>query len=98
MSLTPPNDWHFDYTKGLEIHCHKIKRIITEKGTPFQHAKLVELELYGKSLILNDRLQSASLDEFIFHESLVHPPMTLCQNPRNIMILGGGEGATLREV
>ncbi|MCL5772754.1 MAG: spermidine synthase, partial [Firmicutes bacterium] len=42
--------------------------------------------------------QSAELDEFIYHEAIVHPAMITHPNPRRVLILGGGEGATLREV
>ena len=43
-------------------------------------------------------LQSRSFGEAAYHESLVHPAMFAHKNPRRAAILGGGEGATLREV
>lgn len=51
----------------------------------------------GRFLALDGQLQSAALDEFIYHESLVHPPLLLHPQPRRVLVLGGGEGATLRE-
>jgi len=42
--------------------------------------------------------QSAEQDEFIYHESLVHPAMLIHPNPRSVCIVGGAEGATIREV
>ncbi len=48
--------------------------------------------------MLDGRIQSAQLDEFIYHEALVHPAMTLHPDPQDVLIIGGGEGATLREV
>jgi len=58
----------------------------------------VEIEAFGKTLFLDGKIQSAQVDEFIYHEALVHPAMMTHPNPKNVIILGGGEGATLREV
>jgi thermospermine synthase len=43
-------------------------------------------------------MQSATTDEFVYHESLVHTAMMSHPNPKRVFIGGGGEGATLREV
>ncbi len=49
-------------------------------------------------LFLDGRIQSAQVDEHIFHETLVHPALLTHPRPQRVLILGGGEGATLREV
>jgi spermidine synthase len=49
-------------------------------------------------VILDGKIQSSESDEFIYHETLVHPVMVTHPMPENILILGAGEGATLREV
>jgi spermidine synthase len=64
----------------------------------FQDVKLVESESYGLMLLLDGKVQSTQVDEFIYHEALVHPAMLSHPEPRNIYIAGGGEGAVLREV
>lgn len=48
--------------------------------------------------MLDDKTQSAEIDEAIYHESLVHPAMVAFGNPKHVFIGGGGEGATAREV
>ncbi len=53
---------------------------------------------YGKALLLDGRIQSCERDEYIYHEALVHPPMIAGPAPEKVLIIGGGEGATLREV
>jgi len=62
-------------------------------------------EAQNKELFAPDRLvyldgfrQSSRLGDEAYHESLVHPGMFAHPNPRNVAIIGGGEGATLREV
>jgi spermidine synthase len=47
---------------------------------------------------LNGHLQFSSTDEYRYHEALVHPPMMLADSPRNILVLGGGDGLALREI
>lgn len=49
-------------------------------------------------LYLNGHQQLSSLDEWLYHEPMVHPVMRLSQNPRNVLILGGGDGCAAREV
>src|SRR6266849_1830022 len=52
----------------------------------------------GFQLFLNGHLQFSSTDEYRYHEALVHPPMMLAGSPRNILVLGGGDGLALREI
>ena len=77
---------------------HAIKKTILHENTEFQEVGLIESMLYGKILILDGDMQSSQYDEFIYHESLVQPAMIAHKNPKKVLILGGGEGATLREV
>ncbi len=76
----------------------KIKELYAVHRSKFQEIIIAELEEFGLSLVLDGYVQSTQLDEFIYHESLVHPPMILHPNPARVLIIGGGEGATLREV
>jgi hypothetical protein len=67
--------------------------------TKFQSLAVVDtLNNFGTVLYLDCVAQSAEAEEFIYHEMLVHPAMIMHPNPRSVLICGGGEGATLREV
>ena len=59
---------------------------------------IVQSGAYGKGLILDGKWQSSTVDEFLYHEALVHPAMIMHQAPKKVLVLGGGEGATIREV
>jgi spermidine synthase len=48
--------------------------------------------------VLDGKVQSSAVDEFIYHEALVQPAMVTHPGPEVVFIAGGGEGATLREV
>lgn len=77
---------------------YRIKRHLFSLKTKFQHLRLLNTYSHGIILILDGRIQSALSDEYIYHEALVHPVMVLHSKPEHILILGGGEGAALREV
>jgi len=76
----------------------RIRSIVFSGRTKYQHVEIVVFEDYGTGLVLDGLVQSTEADEYLYHESLVHPAMILHNDPKNILIIGGGEGATLREV
>lgn len=91
--------WFFETTTAVEGHMHAIRRTLVEARTAFQHVEIMETASYGKALVLDGRIQSSQADEFIYHEALVHPGMLAVDGPpRSALVIGGGEGATLREV
>jgi spermidine synthase len=90
--------WFIEYFSPEEGHLHGIRQVLFSRQTPFQSLDILELGSYGKALLLDGRIQSSSRDEFIYHETLVHPAMLCHPDPRRVFIVGGGEGATLREV
>ena len=58
----------------------------------------MESAVFDRCLLMDGQIQSSVKDEFIYHESLVHPAMMTHPNPQNVFIGGGGECATAREV
>ncbi len=68
--------------------------------TAFSEVVIAESPVYGKVLFLDKELQSAESDEPIYHEHLVHPVLAATNNiaRKRVLIVGGGEGATAREV
>jgi len=84
------------FTEGLRF-LYRVKRIIYRGRSKFQNIDILDLEAFGKTLFLDGKIQSAAIDEYIYHEALVHPAMLLHPEPKRVLILGGGEGATLRE-
>jgi spermidine synthase len=81
-----------------EIHMHGVKRTVVSTQTKYQKIDIVDTYNYGRCLFLDERLQSSEYDSFIYHEALVHPPLLLHPDPRKVMIVGGGEGETLRDI
>lgn len=90
--------WVNEYITPWDIYSHGVSRILAYRKTAFQEIYIVESGAYGKALVLDGKWQSCTGDEFIYHESLVQPAMILHPNPKKVLILGGGEGATTREI
>jgi spermidine synthase len=90
--------WLVDQISPDEIHMFKRDSTTLALQTEFQAVEYVNTTAFGHALVLDGLLQSAELDEHLYHEALVHPAMFLHPNPQRVLIIGGGEGATLREV
>ena len=90
--------YYIDQIDRHEFHGYALSGSVYSGQSKFQTIEVVESPKFGKMLILDGKIQSAALDEHIYHEALVHPAMLLHPHPRRVLILGGGEGATLREV
>jgi len=93
-----PGKWLFELISHDMTLGYRIKKILYSGKTEYQSVDIIETDTLGTSLILDGKTQSTSVDEYIYHESLVHPAMILHSHPRRVFIGGGGEGATLREV
>ena len=72
-----------------------LESIRTKRNTLIE---MVERPNWGIACYMDGAIQSCTLDESIYHEALVHPAMGSVYDPKRVMIIGGGEGATLREV
>jgi spermidine synthase len=90
--------WLREENSPWDAQLHRVERVVFEKQTQYQHARIIDTGFYGRKFFLDGDLQSATLDEFIYHESLTHPALLAFGAPVRVLILGGGEGATLREV
>ena len=77
---------------------YRIKAVLYEEKSEFQHMLLVDTYQYGKMLLLDGIVQTTEKDEFIYHEMMVHVPMMSHPDPKNVLIIGGGDGGVLREV
>ncbi len=75
-----------------------LKKVLLDVKTKYQHVQIVEIEEFGRTLILDGLIQCAEADEYLYHESLVHPVMTTHPKPKKVLIIGGGDGGALREV
>ncbi|KAE9603665.1 hypothetical protein Lal_00001608 [Lupinus albus] len=72
---------------------------VLHKGiSDYQEIALIDTKRFGKALVIDGKMQSAEIDEFIYHECLIHPSLLCHPNPKTVFIMGGGEGSAAREV
>ena len=94
----PEGDWHYELiTPGL-LQTEQRLRVFYRGQTEYQHVEVMDGATFGRTLVLDGKTQSTEVDEFAYHEALVHPSMIAHPNPKSVFVAGGGEGATIREV
>jgi len=87
-----------DQVPGLRLSC-RVTRVLHQEQTPFQHLAVLETGIFGRVLTLDGIIQTTEHDEFIYHELIAH--IAMCAHggdPRRVLIIGGGDGGTMREV
>ncbi|MCD6570832.1 MAG: polyamine aminopropyltransferase [Deltaproteobacteria bacterium] len=75
----------------------KIDEVLYEGGSQYQTIKILKNSFFGNVMLLDDIVMLTEKDEFFYHEMLIHIPMTCVDNPRNVLIIGGGDGGSVRE-
>lgn len=76
----------------------EISKRLFSKRSAFQQIDIVDTDAFGRMLILDGHVQLAMLDEFAYHEALVHIPLASVPDPKRALIVGGGDGGVVREL
>ena len=76
----------------------KIKKKLHDEQSEFQHIEIYETETYGRLMVFDGCVMLTSLDNFIYHEMMSHTALQSHPEPRDVLIIGGGDCGTLREV
>lgn len=84
-------------TPNLEI-TFRLQETLLRQTTAYQELMVVDTLEYGRMLCLDGTVQTTERDEFVYHEMIAHIPLNAHPNPRRVLIVGGGDGGTLREV
>lgn len=76
----------------------KVNKQLCSVQSPFQRIDVFETFDFGKILVLDGYLMLTEKDEFIYHEMIVHVPMAIHPNVKKVLVIGAGDGGTLREL
>lgn len=77
----------------------KKKNVLFSDNSPFQKVEIIESDSkLGKILTLDDLMMTTEGDEFFYHEMITHIPMMNHKEPKTVLVIGGGDGGTVREV
>lgn len=83
-------------TPNVGITCKTTRSLVTEK-TEFQDLAIIDTEQFGRMLVLDGMVQTTIADEFVYHEMITHVPLNTHPNPKKVLVIGGGDGGTIRE-
>ncbi len=89
---------YFEEKQGFLKQSIKVEEKIYEIKSKYQKIEVYKSEELGNILVLDDNAMFSEKDEFIYHEMLSHVPMCTHVDPKNILIIGGGDGGVAREV
>lgn len=76
----------------------RVDELLYEAKTEHQSLKIFKNPMFGRVMTLDGIVQTTERDEFIYHEMLAHVPILAHGKARRILVIGGGDGGTLREV
>ncbi len=76
----------------------ELKEQLHDFQSPYQRVEVFQTTRFGKLMTLDGLVMVTERDEFVYHEMLVHPAMFTHANPKRVLIVGGGDCGTLREV
>ncbi len=93
-----PWKWFIEHTHPTQAHMHGVEKYVFSGKTPFQTVEIIDTDFFGRCLVLDGKIQSTEFDEYIYHETLIHPAMITHPHPESVLVVGGGEGAVLREI
>jgi spermidine synthase len=76
----------------------QIEKVLFHQKSKYQDVLVFKSKTYGNVLVLDGIIQCTERDEFAYQEMLAHLPLFAHPNPKNVLIIGGGDGGILREV
>jgi len=92
------NVWFTDKDDDQALSLRFTGEVFFDVQSPFQRVRILESYKYGKMLALDDMVMTTEEDEFHYHEMISHPAMFTLENAKNILVIGGGDGGTVREI
>ena len=76
----------------------KVDHQLYSGNSEFQRIDIFDSKEFGRFLTLDGYMMLTEKDEFIYHEMITHVPMAVHANPKNILVIGAGDGGVVREL
>ena len=97
--MMPGNEWVTEVCKeGGTALSFRLGHKLHEERTPFQHIEIYQTESFGNLMLIDGFVMLSERDNFLYHEMMSHPALFTHPEPRRVVIIGGGDCGTLREV
>lgn len=92
------NLWYTEkHTENAGL-CLNIRRSLFSGRSPYQQVDILETHDYGRMLLLDGLVMVTERDEFVYHDMLVHPALFTHPRPQKVLVIGGGDGGSIREI
>ncbi|MBA3581309.1 MAG: polyamine aminopropyltransferase [Gammaproteobacteria bacterium] len=98
MSLKDPNWFYEKMPDDGTAFGLRIEATLLDEQTPYQHLQVFQTQGFGKFMVLDGCTMVTERDNFLYHEMMSHPALFSHPHPKNVVIIGGGDCGTLREV
>lgn len=90
--------WVIDNSENKFTIGVNAKEKLVEEQTPFQKIEIYDTDYFGTLFMLDDVIMLSEKDEFVYHEMITHMAMCTHDNPKEVLVIGGGDGGTIREI
>lgn len=93
-----PGSWVEEIQDGAYGMKWRVKERLFLGKSAYQSVEVVDTVSHGRMLLIDGLLMTSERDEFVYHEMIAHVPLFLHPSPRRVLVIGGGDGGTVREV
>lgn len=90
--------FHEKYPDVEAIFGIGIRKVLFSGESEFQKIEIFHSDHFGKILVIDNCIMLTELDEFIYHEMIAHVPLYIHPRPEHVLVIGGGDGGTVREI
>ncbi|MCP4442130.1 MAG: polyamine aminopropyltransferase [Aureispira sp.] len=90
--------WFTDKDDNRALSLRHTGELLYHAKTPFQTVRVLNTYSYGKMLSIDNMVMTTEKDEFIYHEMIAQVPMFTHNNVKKALVIGGGDGGTIREL
>ncbi len=94
----PLDLWIFETNRDIVALNFKVNRTLFSGKSAYQKIDIVETSGHGRMLLNDGMVMLSERDEFIYHEMIAHVPLFVHPEPRRVLVIGGGDGGTVREI
>ena len=96
------NVWFTDKDENQALSLRYTGDVFFDEVSPYQRVRILESCSYGKMLAIDDMVMCTERDEYHYHEMIAHPAVQAFQSVggplKNALVIGGGDGGTIREL
>lgn len=92
------NTWFTELNEDTAFSLRHSGHLLYKHKSKYQEIKIYETSKFGNVLVLDGLIMCTEKDEYVYHEMIAHVPMLTHSNPKRALVIGGGDGGTVREL